>query len=145
MQEYDAVQLLTATRPDPLSDLPAMDRENTQRSRSVTDDYPESMAGSVSTLSSHPTSPAFSYMSDQDHIPDSVDIMPHSRQTSFEFPNHDITDRTFQDKAHLPKLMSSGRPHSLNLPLRIRKDSPTEEKTNRHLKRATTYIDRAFE
>ncbi|ROW08460.1 hypothetical protein VMCG_03184 [Cytospora schulzeri] len=129
-----------------------MDIEDTQSRRSVPDDYPESMAGSVSTLSSHPASPATSnrspvfgpamYMFDHDQHPDSVDIMPHSRQASFDSQyNHDFTNRTIQEKA-LPKL-SSGRPQSLNLPLRMRTDAPTEEKTNKYLKRATTYIDRA--
>lgn len=143
---------LRAMRPGSLSDTSMMDTEDTQRGWPVQDDYPESMAGSVSTLSSHPGSPATSnrsplfgpamYMSDHNQISDTVDIMPHSRQTSFELQHHNLTDSNIKTKASLPTL-SPGRPQSLNLPLRTRKDSPTGEKTNKYLKRATTYIDRA--
>lgn len=143
---------LRAMRPDVLSDMVVVKTEDTQRRRPVPDDYPESMACSVSTLSSHPASPAMSdrsplfdpavYMGDHDQIPDSVDIMPHSRQTSLDSQSHDLTNRTFDAKVPLSKL-SLGRPHSLNLPLRTRKDYPTEEKTDRSSRRATTYSDRA--
>lgn len=142
-----------AMRPDPLSDMTMMDMEDTQSRRSVPDDYPESLAGSVSTLSSQPASPATSnrspvfgpamYQFDHEQHSDSVDVWPQGRQTLFDSQYHDLTNRTNQAKAPLPKL-SLERPQSLNLPLRIRKDSPNEEKTSKHLKRATTYItDRA--
>ncbi|KUI69341.1 hypothetical protein VM1G_05066 [Cytospora mali] len=137
-------------RSDFLSDMAVKD--DRQRRLSIPKDYPESMAGSVSTLSSHPVSPATSnkspvfdpavYVLDHDQIPDSVDIMSHSRQTSVDSQYRDLKNRTINAKVSLPKL-SSGRPQSLNLPLRTGKNSPTEEKTHKILKRSTAYIDRA--
>ncbi|ROW13545.1 hypothetical protein VPNG_04490 [Cytospora leucostoma] len=68
--------------------------------------------------------------------------MSHSRQTSLDPQYQDHANRTSKAKAPLSKL-SSGRPQSLNLPLRVRQNSPTGEKTKKQLKRATTSAGRA--
>lgn len=132
-----------AMRPGVMSDKIALNTENRRSNRrSVSDDYPESMA-SDSTLSSRPASPAISntspvfgpavYICDHDQFSDSMSIMSHSRQTSL--------DPQYYDHAKAPlSRLSSGRTQSLKLPLRVRQDSPAEEK---QLKRATTSAGRA--
>ena len=136
-------------RPGPLSDMIMAQTEDRQRGTSVPEDYPESMACSVSTVSSRPASPAISNKSpafdpavyDHDAVLNPVDAMSHSRQASLDFQYHGPTTKTVNTKAHLPRL-STGRPQSLNLPLRVRQESPTE-KTKKTLKRATTFSERA--